>query len=167
MALPQWLNPIRQKIGHDLLLIPGVSAMIFNERNEVLLHRRSDTPGQRRSCKRAGCGGEWLSTTTISAAPRRTQSARLSWRVSLAVFRHWQKLTITTESWGASSRGRGTGVRGFSGHNRYIQLFRPADQRKLGWLAHTILGQVPLKIVDRLNRVLIQGDQDVTNMKDR
>src|SRR3954467_7310440 len=42
MALPHWLKPIREKIGHDLLIIPGVSAMIFNDRGEVLLHRRSD-----------------------------------------------------------------------------------------------------------------------------
>ena len=43
MALPNWLKPVREKLGHDLLLIPGVSAMIFNARGEVLLQRRSDT----------------------------------------------------------------------------------------------------------------------------
>jgi 8-oxo-dGTP pyrophosphatase MutT (NUDIX family) len=43
MALPHWLKPVRDKLGHDLLLIPGVSAMIFNAAGEILLQRRSDT----------------------------------------------------------------------------------------------------------------------------
>jgi 8-oxo-dGTP diphosphatase len=42
MPIPNWLKPIRQKIGNDLLLIPGVSAMIFNEQGEVLLQQRAD-----------------------------------------------------------------------------------------------------------------------------
>jgi 8-oxo-dGTP pyrophosphatase MutT (NUDIX family) len=42
MPLPHWLKPIREKVGHDLLLVPGVSAMIFNACGEVLLQRRSD-----------------------------------------------------------------------------------------------------------------------------
>src|SRR5437763_12544942 len=42
MPLPNWLKPIREKIGHQLLLVPGVSAMIFNDRGEVLLQLRCD-----------------------------------------------------------------------------------------------------------------------------
>ena len=36
-------NPIRAKLGHDLLVFPGVCALVFNSNGEVLLQRRSDT----------------------------------------------------------------------------------------------------------------------------
>jgi 8-oxo-dGTP pyrophosphatase MutT (NUDIX family) len=42
MALTGYLKALRQRIGHDYVLLPGVSALAFNERNEVLLGRRSD-----------------------------------------------------------------------------------------------------------------------------
>src|ERR1051325_3917422 len=42
MPIPSWIIELRKKIGHDLILVPGVSAMIFNGRHEVLLQHRSD-----------------------------------------------------------------------------------------------------------------------------
>jgi len=37
-----YLYPIRQKVGTDLLLLPGASCLFVNEAGEVLLERRSD-----------------------------------------------------------------------------------------------------------------------------
>jgi len=42
MPIPSWILELRKKIGHDLSLVSGVSAMIFNNRHEVLLQHRSD-----------------------------------------------------------------------------------------------------------------------------
>jgi 8-oxo-dGTP diphosphatase len=42
MAISEYLRDLRAKIGHDLLLTPGVAAVIINEAGEVLLQRRSD-----------------------------------------------------------------------------------------------------------------------------
>jgi len=43
MPTPDFILNLRKKIGHDLLFIPGVSALVFNPANEVLLAKRSDT----------------------------------------------------------------------------------------------------------------------------
>jgi 8-oxo-dGTP pyrophosphatase MutT (NUDIX family) len=43
MPLSPYLHALRQKIGTDLLLCPGVCALIFNSAGEILLQRRSDT----------------------------------------------------------------------------------------------------------------------------
>lgn len=40
---PEFITQIRASIGHQLLWLPGVSAVVFNEREEVLLGRRADT----------------------------------------------------------------------------------------------------------------------------
>ena len=40
---PEFITQIRASIGHQLLWLPGVSAVVFNERDEVLLGRRVDT----------------------------------------------------------------------------------------------------------------------------
>jgi 8-oxo-dGTP pyrophosphatase MutT (NUDIX family) len=42
MPLPPFIQHLRQKIGHDLLLLPGVCGLVFNDAGEILLHRRSD-----------------------------------------------------------------------------------------------------------------------------
>ena len=39
MPISDYLKSLRQKIGHDLVLTPGVTALIFDEQNRVLLHR--------------------------------------------------------------------------------------------------------------------------------
>jgi 8-oxo-dGTP pyrophosphatase MutT (NUDIX family) len=43
MPIPKFLSNLREKIGHDLLMLPGVCALVFNDANEILLNRRSDT----------------------------------------------------------------------------------------------------------------------------
>src|SRR5438105_15883534 len=42
MGTSSYIQALRKKIGHDLLLLPAVSAIIFNDRGEVLLHQSSD-----------------------------------------------------------------------------------------------------------------------------
>lgn len=42
MGISDYLHDLRAKIGHDLLLTPGVAAVILNEAGHVLLQRRSD-----------------------------------------------------------------------------------------------------------------------------
>lgn len=43
MPISAYIKNIRAKIGHDLLLLPGVTAVVVNERDEVLLQLRRDT----------------------------------------------------------------------------------------------------------------------------
>lgn len=42
MPISDYLRNLRAKVGHDLLMIPSVAAVICNDSGEVLLHRRSD-----------------------------------------------------------------------------------------------------------------------------
>ena len=42
MPISKYLGDLRAKIGHDLVLTPGVTAVVMNERGEVLLHQSSD-----------------------------------------------------------------------------------------------------------------------------
>ncbi|WP_405392504.1 NUDIX domain-containing protein [Streptomyces sp. NBC_01102] len=43
MATPDFIREIRATAGHQLLLLPGVSAIVFDDEGRVLLGRRSDT----------------------------------------------------------------------------------------------------------------------------
>lgn len=52
MPIPEYVRIIREKIGTDLLWLPGVAAVVVNETGEVLLGRRADT-------------GEWASIAGI------------------------------------------------------------------------------------------------------
>lgn len=42
MPIPQFVLDLRQKIGTDLMFLPGVTAILFNDAGEILLTRRSD-----------------------------------------------------------------------------------------------------------------------------
>ncbi|MFT3716864.1 MAG: NUDIX domain-containing protein [Gordonia sp. (in: high G+C Gram-positive bacteria)] len=42
MPVPEYIRTIRAKIGHDLLWLPGVCAVVVNDAGEVLLGKRSD-----------------------------------------------------------------------------------------------------------------------------
>lgn len=42
MATPDFIRDIRAGIGHRLLWLPGVSAVVFDDRGRVLLGRRAD-----------------------------------------------------------------------------------------------------------------------------
>ncbi|MGW6358394.1 NUDIX hydrolase [Streptomyces sp. NPDC055092] len=43
MATPEFIRKIRADVGHQLLLLPGVSAVVFDDAGRVLLGRRADT----------------------------------------------------------------------------------------------------------------------------
>ncbi len=43
MPIPDYILKLRSKVGHTLLLLPGVTAVVCNDRGELLLQRRSDT----------------------------------------------------------------------------------------------------------------------------
>ncbi|MFE1953445.1 NUDIX domain-containing protein [Streptomyces sp. NPDC059524] len=43
MATPEFIRTIRATAGHQLLLLPGVSAIVFDDEGRVLLGRRADT----------------------------------------------------------------------------------------------------------------------------
>ncbi|MEU0211640.1 NUDIX domain-containing protein [Streptomyces canus] len=43
MATPDFIRTLRRSIGHELLWLPGVSAVVLDDDGRVLLHRRSDT----------------------------------------------------------------------------------------------------------------------------
>src|SRR4051794_40400166 len=42
MGLSGYIAKLRQRVGRDLLLMPSVSAIIFNDDGHVLLHRSAD-----------------------------------------------------------------------------------------------------------------------------
>jgi 8-oxo-dGTP diphosphatase len=42
MPTPDYIRDLRSKIGHDLLLMPGVTAIVINPAGKILLQRRSD-----------------------------------------------------------------------------------------------------------------------------
>ncbi|MGW5847534.1 NUDIX hydrolase [Streptomyces sp. NPDC055254] len=43
MTTPEFIREIRAGAGHQLLLLPGVTAIVLDDRGRVLLGRRSDT----------------------------------------------------------------------------------------------------------------------------
>jgi 8-oxo-dGTP diphosphatase len=42
MPISDYLRNLRDKVGHDLVMVPSVAAVIRNDSGEVLLHRRTD-----------------------------------------------------------------------------------------------------------------------------
>ncbi|MFJ6751762.1 MULTISPECIES: NUDIX hydrolase [unclassified Streptomyces] len=45
MATPDFIRDLRTSIGHELLWLPGVSAVVFDDQGRVLLGKRADTGG--------------------------------------------------------------------------------------------------------------------------
>lgn len=43
MATPDFIRMLRATAGHQLLWLPGVTALVFDDQDRVLLNRRSDT----------------------------------------------------------------------------------------------------------------------------
>lgn len=43
MPTPDFIRELRTSIGHQLLWLPGVTAIVFDDEGRVLLNRRSDT----------------------------------------------------------------------------------------------------------------------------
>jgi 8-oxo-dGTP pyrophosphatase MutT (NUDIX family) len=42
MPIPEYVRRLRQKVGHDLLLLPGIVAVVVDDAGRVLLNRRTD-----------------------------------------------------------------------------------------------------------------------------
>ncbi len=42
MGIPDFLVELRRKVGHDLMLMPGVSAIVTNDDDELLVMKRRD-----------------------------------------------------------------------------------------------------------------------------
>ena len=42
MPISKYMRNLRQKVGNDAVMMPAVSAIIVNDRRQVLLHRSSD-----------------------------------------------------------------------------------------------------------------------------
>ena len=43
MSIPDYVVRLREKIGHELLLLPGVCGIVLDDGGRVLLNRRADT----------------------------------------------------------------------------------------------------------------------------
>src|SRR5437016_5819621 len=43
MAIAPFIKELREKIGHDLLILPSVCGIVVNDRGEVLLQKSKDT----------------------------------------------------------------------------------------------------------------------------
>jgi len=43
MGMTPWMAALRRRVGHELLLLPGVAAVIRNDAGQVLCQRRSET----------------------------------------------------------------------------------------------------------------------------
>ncbi|MBV2352905.1 NUDIX domain-containing protein [Streptomyces sp. J2-1] len=43
MAIPEYISALRASAGRQLLWLPGVTAIVFDDRGRVLLNRRTDT----------------------------------------------------------------------------------------------------------------------------
>ena len=42
MPVPDYVKKLRAHLGHELLLMPGICALVFNDAGQLLLGRRSD-----------------------------------------------------------------------------------------------------------------------------
>ena len=42
MPMSDYLQQLRQKLGHDLLLLPSAAVVLFDEQNRILLGKHSD-----------------------------------------------------------------------------------------------------------------------------
>jgi 8-oxo-dGTP pyrophosphatase MutT (NUDIX family) len=43
MPIPDFLRELRDHVGHQMLFLPGVTALVFDDAGRILLNRRSDT----------------------------------------------------------------------------------------------------------------------------
>ncbi|WP_282692332.1 NUDIX domain-containing protein [Streptomyces sp. CC208A] len=43
MGTPDFIRELRKSVGHQLLFLPGVSAVVLDDRDRILLGRRADT----------------------------------------------------------------------------------------------------------------------------
>jgi 8-oxo-dGTP pyrophosphatase MutT (NUDIX family) len=43
VAVPEFVRSLRERVGHDLLLLPGVCGLVFDDSRRLLVGRRADT----------------------------------------------------------------------------------------------------------------------------
>src|SRR4051812_29790229 len=86
MPLSDHLKQLREKIGNDYVLLPGVCGLVFNDAGEVLLAKRSDNgrwsviggiidPGEEPA---AACKREVLEETGVEVAIERISGVYMS-----------------------------------------------------------------------------------------
>lgn len=86
MAISSYLKALRERVGNELLFVPAVSAIIFNDASEVLLHQSSDDgnwytiggamdPGEEPA---EACVREVLEETGLRVVPERVVSVHTS-----------------------------------------------------------------------------------------
>lgn len=104
MPISEYIRKLRARIGSEVLLVPGVTAVIVNQREEVLLQLRRDTrtwappsggvePGERVA---DSCIREVQEETGIRVAPERVVAV-LSGRDYLVTYPNGDQLaTVTT-----------------------------------------------------------------------
>ncbi|MEP6852344.1 MAG: NUDIX domain-containing protein [bacterium] len=82
MPIPEFIVTLRRRIGHDLLWLPGVTAVVRHDDGRVLLTRRADTgtwalpsgipePGEQPA---SACAREVLEETGVTVAVHRLLS---------------------------------------------------------------------------------------------
>ena len=90
MPIPEFIVEIREKIGHDLLWLPGVTGLVVDEADQVLLVRRADNlrwtlvtgcldPGEQPA---AGIVREILEETGVTARVRRVLSVEATSQIT-------------------------------------------------------------------------------------
>ncbi|MDG4822272.1 NUDIX domain-containing protein [Asanoa sp. WMMD1127] len=103
MPTPRFITDIRHQIGHAPLWLPGVSAVVRNDRGEILLGRRADTgrwslisgipePGEEPA---AAIVREVEEETGVRVAPERITSVTVSPEVTYPNGDRCQYLNIT------------------------------------------------------------------------
>jgi 8-oxo-dGTP pyrophosphatase MutT (NUDIX family) len=90
VPVPEFVLRLREKIGHDLLWLPGVVMIVFDDEDRILLGRRTDTgrwalpsgildPGEQPA---AGAAREVLEETGVEVAVERLLSVE-AWEPSV------------------------------------------------------------------------------------
>jgi 8-oxo-dGTP pyrophosphatase MutT (NUDIX family) len=90
VPVPEFVLRLREKIGHDLLWLPGVVMIVFDDEGRILLGRRTDTgrwalpsgildPGEQPA---AGAAREVLEETGVEVAVERLLSVE-AWEPSV------------------------------------------------------------------------------------
>jgi 8-oxo-dGTP pyrophosphatase MutT (NUDIX family) len=92
MPTPEFIIELREKVGHDLLWLPGVTGLVIDEADRVLLVRRADNrrwtlitgclePGEQPA---VGIAREILEETGVTATVARVLAVEATRRATLA-----------------------------------------------------------------------------------
>ena len=103
MPTPQFILDLRAKVGHDMLWLPGVTAVVFDDEGRVLLVQRADNkswalvtgilePGEQPA---VGAIREVLAETAVVAEAERLLSVTVLPPVEYYNGDQWQCLNVT------------------------------------------------------------------------